>query len=233
MQTGLVLALLFAQGAAQAVVLDRIAVTVGKDVITESEVEQEIRVTAFVNGEPLDLGPEARRRAAERLVDQELVRRDMQLSRWPQPESSEAAKLLAELKRQRFSGDAQYRQALGRYGIAETDLTQHLLWQLAALRYTSYRFRPGIPPPGQGLRVQLEQAAQARAEKNAQQHRRDAPQARTDEDGATVAQSTKPKGGTVPPDPAARQGSVDEQMDAWLKDARSRTRIVYHEDAFR
>jgi len=233
MRTGLVLAFCCALGAPAAIVLDRIAVTLGKDVITASEVEQEVRVTAFINGEPLDMSPETRRRAAERLVDQNLVRRDMHLSNWPQPEAAEAAKLLAELKRQRFASDAQYREALGRYGITETDLTQHLLWQLAALRYTNYRFRPGIPPPGKELRVQLERAAQVRAEKNAQQHHRDGPQTRTDEDGARIAQNPTPRGAAVPRDPTPQQGSVDEQLDVWLKDARSRTRIVYHEDAFR
>ena len=41
------LGLLAAAAFAQTVVLDRIAVTVNNDVITDSEVEQEIRVTAF------------------------------------------------------------------------------------------------------------------------------------------------------------------------------------------
>ena len=50
MRTGLALAFCCALAAPAATVLDRIAVTLGKDVITASEVEQEIRVTAFING---------------------------------------------------------------------------------------------------------------------------------------------------------------------------------------
>ncbi|MGE5647234.1 MAG: hypothetical protein ACM336_15740 [Acidobacteriota bacterium] len=227
-------------GSARAVILDRIAVTVGNDVITETEVNDEIRVTAFINGEPLDFSPASRRQAAERLVDQVLIRRDMQLSNWPQPESSEADKLLAQLKRQRFGSNAQYRQALARYGIKEVELKQHLLWQLAALRYTDYRFQPGIPQPDENLRAYLEEQTRARSAANA----RRAATAATHGQFHAGARTTHPRTDEVgSPPPAEKLGSaapqdsnqrsIDEQMDAWLKDARSRTRIVYHEDAFR
>lgn len=204
----LIVFVLLGAASAQTVVLDRIAVTVGTDVITETEVEEEIRVTALLNNDPVDLSPKARRDAAERLVDQDLIRRDMLLSKWPQPESSEAARLLAELKRDRFSGEASYKQALAKYEVTETQLKQHLLWQLAALRYTDYRFRPDTPPPSAALLMHLEAASKKRAQSP-----------RTDEAGTPPREK-----GT---------GNLDEQMDAWLKDARSRTRVVYNEDAFR
>src|ERR1700738_1095963 len=62
-------------GAAMAVVVDRIAVTVDNDAITESEVIQDIRITDFLNGAPLDFSPAARRAAAERLGGQAAVPR--------------------------------------------------------------------------------------------------------------------------------------------------------------
>ncbi|HVX67841.1 MAG TPA: hypothetical protein VHA11_14615 [Bryobacteraceae bacterium] len=197
----ILLALLGATAAWGGVVLDRIAVTVGRNVITETEIEQEIRVTALLNGEEPNFSPDSRRAAAARMVDQALIRSDMRLSQWPQPPAQDAFKLLDQIKRDRFGGDAGYRQALTRYGITEADLMEHLRWQVAALRYTESRFRPGIPVPGAA-----------------------APLPRTDDTGAAPA---------VPATQAKQNGNVDDQMDAWLKDARSRVRVVYHEDAFR
>ncbi len=124
------------------VTLDRVAVTVDNYVITESEVLEEIRVTAFQNGAPLDLGPASRKQAAERLIDQQLIRNEMRLSGFRQPDVSKA---LAEFKEKRFHGDdGAYRAALKRYGLIEDELKSHLEWQAAALQFTDYRFGSGI-----------------------------------------------------------------------------------------
>jgi hypothetical protein len=200
-------------GAPAAVLLDRIAVTVGKEVITEGDLYDEIRVTAFLNGQPLDFSPPARRRAAERLVDQELIRREMNLARYPQPETSEAQKILAELKKKRFRGEAEYTQALKQYGITGRLLLEHILWQIAALRFTDYRFQPGIPPPNEATRQHLEKNVEERASAEAKTPPRPIPQ--TDGDSESGV-----------PD------SVDQEMDAWLKQARTTTRIDFRLEVF-
>lgn len=61
--------LLLAAGGSAGVV-DRVAVVVGREALTESEVLEDLRLTEFLNHEPLDLSPAARREAAEHLVDQ-------------------------------------------------------------------------------------------------------------------------------------------------------------------
>lgn len=134
---------------ASAAVVDRVAVVVGNDVITEREVLDEVRVTEFLNNEPLDLGPDQRKAAAERLIDQNLIRKDMQIGGYRMPDGSEADKMLANLKKERFHSDQEYRAALARYGITEDDLKRHLRWQLAVMRFTDIRFNPSIPqePP--------------------------------------------------------------------------------------
>src|SRR3954465_12499103 len=81
-----------------AAVVDRVAVVVGNTVITETEVLQEARLEAFLNGAPLDLGPAARRAAAERLVDQQLVRNEMRIGAYPQPTATEIDDMLSNLK---------------------------------------------------------------------------------------------------------------------------------------
>ena len=83
----LAFALTFAAAAQN--VIDRVAVVVGTQVITESEVILEARLTAFLNEQPLDLGAGPRRAAAERLVDQQLIRNEMQIGGYPMPPETE------------------------------------------------------------------------------------------------------------------------------------------------
>src|ERR1035438_2612318 len=56
------------------VVIDRIAVIVDKHAIKASDVERDLRVTQFLNRERLDLSVDAKRKSAERLIDQSIIR---------------------------------------------------------------------------------------------------------------------------------------------------------------
>ena len=92
--------------AAQTGVIDRVAVVVGNQVITASEVELEVRLTEFLNGAPLDLGPAARKAAAERLVDQQLIRNEMQAAGYAAPAAAVPASFPPE--------------KLEKYGVTQT-----------------------------------------------------------------------------------------------------------------
>lgn len=165
-------------------VLDRIAAVVGGHVITESEVVEEVRITQFLNGQKLDLSPAARRAAAERLVDQQLIRDEMQIGSYREPRETAVDATLAEFRAQHFGGsEAAMRASLQKYGLSESDLKRHLLWQIAAVRFTNSRFHVGIPT---------------------------GPQA-----PATVA------------NPA----SVEQQLNAWLKEKRESTNIRLFQEA--
>jgi hypothetical protein len=179
-----------------AAVLDRVAMVVGNQVFTESEVQDEVRLTQFVNQQPLDLGPDERRAAAERLVDQQLIRNEMQIGGYPQPSPSEAEAMLRNFRQEHYRSIAQFRTALEKYGISEDQLKQHLLWQLTAVRFTDARFRSAVPAPAsQPPSVQTANRLRAGAD-------------------------------------APAGNSVDEQMDEWLKTARSQTRIDFKKEAF-
>lgn len=178
--------------AAMAGIVDRVAVVVGGTVITESEVLDDLRLTEFLNNQPLDLSPAQRRAAAERLVDQQLIRKEMEIGRYAAPSATEADAMLRSLRQQRFSSDAEFRAALERYGITGNQLQRHLLWQLTVMRFTDSRFRsvtPEEPEPSAN-----------RADPNA---------------SASVAGA-----------------DVDQQLNAWLKEARGGTKIVFKEEAF-
>ncbi|MBM3812117.1 MAG: hypothetical protein FJW20_10855 [Acidimicrobiia bacterium] len=129
---------------ASAEIIDRVAVTMGRTVITQSAVEEQVRVTAFLNQEPLDLGPLARRRAADRMIEQTLLRQEMEFSGYVLPGHEQAEPLLAEIRKERFPDEDSFLRTLASYGITESILRRHLILQLGTLRFIELRFRPGV-----------------------------------------------------------------------------------------
>src|SRR5690349_5354789 len=73
-----------------AVVLDRIAVVVGKHVIKTSDIDRDLRVTEFINQQGIDFGTTAKHQSAERLIDQELIREEIITGSYRRPPESEA-----------------------------------------------------------------------------------------------------------------------------------------------
>jgi hypothetical protein len=140
-----VFALLLLAFSLSAAVIDRIAVVVGRSVISESEVLREVRLTDFLNRQPLDLSPTARRAAANRLVDQQLIRNEMTTGHYPMPSDAEATDIMRNFRAENYPDDAQFRATLQKYGLTEDDVKQHLLWQLATLRFTDIRFPIDVP----------------------------------------------------------------------------------------
>jgi hypothetical protein len=128
-----------------AVVLDRVAIIVGRRVVKASDVDRDLRASQFVNGEPLNLSPEAKRKITERLVDQELIRQEIMGGGYNRPTEQEALVFVQQLKKDRAQGsDAQFAAALAKYGLTEEQLRQYLHWQLTVLRFIDERFRPSV-----------------------------------------------------------------------------------------
>jgi hypothetical protein len=138
--------------------LDRIAVTVDKQVVTESEVIRDVRVAAFLDRKPVDLSAQARREAAGRLVDQILIGREAADSHFTLPSIAEAASLVDQQKSQ-YPSVEDYRAALEKYRITEADLAIRLLDGLRALRFTDLRFLPAIQNSDKELRDYYETLA--------------------------------------------------------------------------
>jgi hypothetical protein len=199
--------------AARAEIIDRIAVAVDKQVITQSQLIGDIRTAAFLNGETPDLGAASKRSTAERLIDQLLVEREMELTRYPQPAPSDIEEVLKQVKG-RFAGEASYQAALKKYGVDDRELRQALLRQARFLRFIDLRFKP---------EVQVEESAIQRYYDD-------------------VLRPAYIKKGAKPPsyddargecEDAVAAALVDKRVEAWLKDARTRARIIYEDDAFR
>lgn len=211
----LVLLSTFLTSGPRAGVIDRIAVTLDNQIITESEIALEIRLTAFLNGDSPEFSAEARKKAADRLIEQKLIRREMQIGRYLEPSKDDVEAMLKQIQTQKFEGPEDYRQTLEKCDLTEEDLKAHLLWQLALLRFVDARFRPGVQVTDDEIRASFESEL-AKLEKEA-------------------APGKKPKLEDLR-DPIREtliNQRVDQQLDEWLDATRKRTRIQFHPEAFR
>jgi len=195
-------------------VIDRIAVALDNQIITDSEVVLEIRLSAFLNGDPVDFSPEARRKAADRLVEQKLIRREIDLGRYPAPSKDEVAAMLKQIQAQRFADPAKYRQALEKYGVSEADVNAYLLWQLTLLRFIDARFRPGVQVSDEEIRAHFE-SEQGKGEGTADAGKQPKFEDLRDQIRETLTNQ-----------------HIDQLLNDWLAAARKRAHIVFHQEAF-
>lgn len=131
-------------------VLDRIAVTVDSQIITESDVVRFLRVAAFLDQKPLDLTRMSKRAAAKTLADQALMSMEAVDSHIVVDVPQDMPAALDQVKAQ-YSSPAAYQAALAKYGIHEEDVTRQLLAGIHSLRFADLRFRPEVQVSDQDL----------------------------------------------------------------------------------
>ncbi|MGA3044425.1 MAG: hypothetical protein ABSF54_26925 [Bryobacteraceae bacterium] len=194
--------------------IDRIAVSVGSRAITETDLDREIRITAFLNNAKPDFSPANKRATAERMVDQALVRNELEASQYLSPSAADTAAAL-QGEKARFGDEAAYRRTLAEYGVSEDDLKARLTWQLTLLRFIGVRFRPGIQIGDAEIRQYFDEHMRAGL---MAAHPGQA--ASVDDYRAGIEQTLIGQ-------------AADVQVEQWLKEARRRTHIQYHEEVFR
>jgi parvulin-like peptidyl-prolyl isomerase len=196
-----------------AVVIDRIAVVVGKHVIKTSDIDRDLRVTEFQNRTPLDLSAAARRKSAERLIDQAVIRDEISTGGYNRASDAEAEAMLGQIRRERYGGStALMRRELARYGLTEGELRVELLWQLTVLRFIDERFSPAVLVADQDIRDYYNQ--------HLAQLKREYPR-----DYSVTALESKIR--------TVLQGQeVNKQFEAWLDEARKNQHIEYKQEAF-
>lgn len=206
---GLTLALLLAAVAAHPEIIDRVAVSVGDNVITESEILRQIRITALLNGTAPVFTPQQKRETAERLVEQMLIRREMRISRYA-PDAAELAGEMFEAFRAGFGNPNAFLSALSRNDVSEAELKQAYDWQATFLRFIEIRFRPGIQVSDEELRNHYEFEYRHRPEA----------QGRSFEEVRSKIEE------------ALTERLVDNAIERWLGQARTQVRIRYRTEAF-
>jgi hypothetical protein len=127
-----------------AVVIDRIEVIVGNSIVKQSDIDRDVRVTEFLNGSPLELNAAARKAAANRLIDQIFIRREIRIGDYPQATPKEADNELAGIRKERYRTDAAFQGAMHRYGLNVLELRSQFQWQLTVLDFIDARFKPAV-----------------------------------------------------------------------------------------
>lgn len=197
-------------------IIDRIGVTVGDSVITMNEIVTQVRVAALIDGRPLKLDEASLRQAADRLVEQTLIRREMALGEYASVPANAVDSVLENLKKEHFLGtETAYREALRQYGISEEDLKEQLLWQLILLRFIDLRFKPGVQVPAEDVRAYYRETFVPQWQKT------------TTAPPPTIGQARERI------EEALTQQQLDNLLDRWLNSARTQIPIVFRDTAFR
>jgi hypothetical protein len=189
--------------------LDRIAVTVGRKVIAESDILLDLRVSAFLDAKPVDLSPAAKRRSAGRLVDQILILQEAADSHVTLSVDEDLTKMLGQVKTQFGSEDA-YQAALARYGITEKDVSAQLAAGIRTLSFSDFRFRPAVQISDQELHAYYDQLAAGWRQKNPE-----------------LVPSFETSRNQV--EQLLIEQRITDALDKWLAMTRNELRIVYRE----
>jgi hypothetical protein len=198
---------------ARAEIVDRVSVVVGTRVIKQSDIDRDIRVVGFLNQTAPDFSVRSRKQAASRLIDQLLIRQDIQSNGAAPAALGGMEQLLMQIKKDRFANDTQYREALKRYGLSDEDLRSALLWQLTVLRFIDQRFG----------------SAKAVSEQEIEQyfdsHRRE----------LTKSHPAARSGTDIRPEIEAEISGerANQQFEAWIDQTRKDARIEYREESLR
>jgi len=139
--------------AAGAVIVDRVAITAGNRMISDSEIDQRIRLTAFESGRQPAFDPSARKKAADRLIDEKLIENEMDVGHYPRLTPEKSQGLLSGYAKLYFKGDNKAMEAnLASYGLTVDDLQQDLAREQDLLTFVSLRFRPSVQVTEQDVR---------------------------------------------------------------------------------
>jgi hypothetical protein len=196
---------------AGAVIVDGVAVTVGNKVITQSEIDERIRLTAFQNGEKLDFSLDSRKEAAQKLIDQRLIEREMEVGRYPHLEPKVREGLLAAYEKTNYKSNANaMAAALREYGLTAQELEGELALQAEFLTFLNLRFLPAVQVTDEDVRKYFDEQMTHGTAKTTQE----AQTAALNEMRAAIEEKLTTE-------------RANKELDLWLQDQRKRTRIEY------
>jgi len=203
----LALAILTAAAAA-AIIVDRVAITAGTQMISDSEIDQRIRLTAFESGQKSTFDAAARKKAADHLIDEKLIEHEMDVGHYPRLTPEKSQGLLSGYAKQYFKGDNKAMERnLTTYGLTVDDLQQDLAKQQDLLTFVSLRFRPSVQVTEQDVRDYFQKSIQPKLPP-----------------GSGGIDDYRSQIETI-----ITNTRADAEVDSWLKEQRKRYRIEYLE----
>ena len=199
--------------AATAVIIDRIAVVVGDAVIKDSDIDRDLRLVSFLNREKLSFDLVARKAAANRLIDQSLIQREIDLGDYQVPLPSDAEKLFLDTEKERASSPAAFARMLEHYGLSTAQMKSYLYWQLTVLRFIDQRFRPSVLVTDEDIQTYYQQHGGGFKANDGKQK--------------SIAEASAAIRETL------TNQQIDKQFDNWIRVRRRSAGIQYHEAALK
>ncbi len=193
--------------ATNAEIIDRLAVAVGNQVVTELQLDEELRVTAMLNHKPVVRDLEQRREAADRLVEQLLIKLEMQLSRYVLPDTGDVDKYYQQIE-ESSGGAAELNKTLLSFNLSPEILRNHLELQLTELKFIEVRFRPDVTVSD----ADVEAAYKRQVTAWKQSHTGQPP---------TLEVSREPLRAML------EEEHTDAALNSWLAESRKRVAIIY------
>jgi hypothetical protein len=199
---------------APAETLDRVSARVGKDAITDSALRRHLRMEAFFARTKPELGSQSRRKSAERLIDQILIRRELELNRFAPPAAADVETQIGQLMKSREEDAAALGASLESYGFSLDDLRSEIQYQVMLLRFVDFRFSAGILVTDAEIHEEYEKEVVPQAQK------RNVP--------APSAEEARPEIERL-----LTYRKTNAALEQWLALARQQVKIQVFEEAFR
>jgi hypothetical protein len=138
-----VVALVVAQAGAREL-LDRVAITIGLDVITEQEIYDQLKIAAFLDGKEPAFTQQNLRETADRMVMQRLLLLDMRANGFPMPSEQDLDAALLSTQQANWGSAEAFEEAAREAGLDPMAIRLFLRSALATVRYIDFRFRPAV-----------------------------------------------------------------------------------------
>jgi hypothetical protein len=128
-------------------VLDQMVATVNNRVILQSDWNDEVRYESFMSGRKLvDATAGDRKAALDRLIDQEILREQMQAAGFKSNQAEAIKKQIDALRsdHNREHAGESWVTTLSRYQLSESVVESHVAAELEQFQFIDTRFRPSI-----------------------------------------------------------------------------------------
>lgn len=182
-------------------VVDRIVARVEDEIVLQSDVEQLARYQLLVDGKA-----ESNDQILDRLIDQWIVKKEAEASRFPAASDADVDRGIQRLKRS-FAKEEDFEAQRKKVGLSDEDIRQIVTAQTYLSNYLDSRFRPSVQVDDKAIQDFYDTAVIPRA---------------------------KARGQEPPTFDAARdviqevltQQGINAQADKWLKESRTRLSIT-------
>lgn len=195
--------------------IDRIAVSVGNRVITTSDLDRQIRLAAFLSGTGPDFSAAGKRAMADRLVAQRLMENEIETTHYVTADTSAIEPALRAFVAKYFKSEGEYQAALAKAGLTEAEVRDELLKERTVNAFIDVRFHPAVQVTEEQIQEDFEKSV--------------APAARAAAPGEAVTLDRF----RDQIDQKLTGQQVDAEVERWMREARRRTPIIYHDEALR